>query len=80
MRLFPRTARRRTAAALVVATLAVGALSAPFANADDLKDKQKSVERDIKHAKKDLDESSNRMVRARDRLKQARTQLWKSVV
>ncbi|WP_248582702.1 M23 family metallopeptidase [Nocardioides sp. InS609-2] len=63
------------AAALVVATLAVGALATPFASADDLKDKQKSVERDIEHAKKDLDESSSRMARAQTRLEDARTQL-----
>ena len=62
-------------AALVVAVLAVGALSAPFASADDLKDKQKAAEQDIQHAKKDLDESSTQMARARARLQQARTQL-----
>ncbi len=64
------------AASLVVATLAVGALSAPFASADDpLKDKQRQAEREIEHAKKDLDESSDRMAKARDRLEDARTQL-----
>ncbi len=62
-------------AALVVAVLAVGALSAPFASADDLKDKQKAAKQDIQHAKKDLDESSTQMARARARLQQARTQL-----
>ncbi|WP_426243406.1 peptidoglycan DD-metalloendopeptidase family protein [Nocardioides sp. LHG3406-4] len=75
MRLFPRTARRRLSVALVAALLAVGVLSAPLANADDLKDRQKTVERDIKHAQRDLDESSNRMAKAREKLKDARVQL-----
>ncbi len=55
--------------------LTVGALATPVASADDLKDKQKSAEREIKHAKRDLDESSGRMAKARASLKAARTQL-----
>lgn len=63
------------AASSLVAALAVGALSAPHALADDLKDRQKSVEREIEHAEKDLDESSDRMAAARTRLQAARSQL-----
>ena len=63
MRLFPRTARPRLAAATVACALAVGALAVPFANADpqDLKHRQHQAQSQVQHAQKDLDESSSRL-------------------
>lgn len=63
MRLFPRTARPRLAAATLACSLAVGALAVPFANADpkDLKHKQQQAQAQVKHAQHDLDESSSRL-------------------
>ena len=74
MRPFPRTARRRTAAALTVVALALGS-SVPIAMADDLKDKQRQVEKKVGHAKEDVQESSARVRRAQARLADARTRL-----
>ncbi len=68
MRLFPRAAPRRLAAASVACALAIGALSVPLANAETLKDRQKQVGSRIHAASHDLDESSARMRRAAGRL------------
>ncbi len=59
------------AAALVVAL----ALGVSAAHADDLEDKQKSVERQVEGAVKDLDESSGRFQEAAARLEAAQGQL-----
>ncbi len=77
MRSFPRTARRRLAAASVAGAVSLGVLAAPAAQADDhkLKDRQKHVQGQIHSASKDLDESSARMRRAAAALDQARAQL-----
>lgn len=64
MRFFPRTARQRFAAASVAAAVALGALAIPHAFANDLKDRQKHAERQVKAAKKDLDESSHTLIAA----------------
>ena len=66
MRSFPRTARRRMAAASVAAVLAAGRrLPSPTRSArDDLKDKQRKVEKSIDHAHDDLDHSSKRLRKA----------------
>lgn len=63
MRLFPRTARPRLAAATVACSLAVGALAVPLANADpkDLKHQQQQAQAQVKHAQRDLGESSSRL-------------------
>ena len=64
VRLFPRTARRRLAAATAVCCLALGALVVPLAMAEDgkdLKDRQKDAKQQVKHAQHDLDESSSRL-------------------
>lgn len=63
MRLFPRTARPRLAAATVACSLAAGAIAVPFANADpkDLKHRQQQAQSQVKHAQQDLDESSSRL-------------------
>jgi len=75
VRLFPRTARSRLAAAGIAATLTIGAVSVPLAQADDLKDKQQRVEKQIKHADHALEESSRRLNAALGRLDAARIQL-----
>jgi murein DD-endopeptidase MepM/ murein hydrolase activator NlpD len=75
VRSFPRTARRRLAAAGVATTLALGAVTIPLAHADDLKDKQKKVQKQIKHADHALEESSDRLNRAFRRLEAARSEL-----
>jgi murein DD-endopeptidase MepM/ murein hydrolase activator NlpD len=73
VRLFPRTARRRLAAATAVCSLAIGALAVPLANADpkDLKHRQHQAQQQVKHAQHDLDESSDRLRRAQGALDQA---------
>jgi murein DD-endopeptidase MepM/ murein hydrolase activator NlpD len=71
VRPFPRATQRRLAASLV-AVLALGVSSA---HADDLKDKQRRVERDLKGANKDLGESSARLRKASARLDAAKDEL-----
>ncbi|CAI9409101.1 peptidoglycan DD-metalloendopeptidase family protein [Nocardioides sp. T2.26MG-1] len=73
MRLFPRTARHRLAAATAACSLAIGALAVPLANADpkDLKHRQHQAEQQVKHARHDLDESSDRLRRAQGALDKA---------
>ena len=64
------------AAASVAAALLVGTVSVPYASADDdLKDKQRKVEKSIDHAHDELDHSSKRLVAATERLEAARSQL-----
>ncbi|MFC7493033.1 MULTISPECIES: peptidoglycan DD-metalloendopeptidase family protein [unclassified Nocardioides] len=78
MRLFPRTARRRLAAATAVASLAIGALVAPLAIADDhkqLKQKQKHAQAQVRSAQHALNESSSELRKAVGALTRARTQL-----
>lgn len=60
---------------MAAALVAVMALGVPAAHADDLKDKQRRVEREIKGAKRDLDESSARLLKAAARLAAAHEQL-----
>jgi murein DD-endopeptidase MepM/ murein hydrolase activator NlpD len=67
----PRAAHRPVAAALV----AVLALGMSAAHADDLKDKKNKVERELKGANRDLDESSAQLRRANARLEAAQQQL-----
>lgn len=68
MRLFPRTARPRLAAATVACALAVGGLAVPLASAgprdQDLDDRKKHAEEQVRHAEHELDESSSRLRRA----------------
>lgn len=73
MRLFPRTARHRLAAATAACTLAVGVLAVPLANAEpkDLKHKQQQAQQQVENAEHDLDESSARLRRAQSALDQA---------
>lgn len=69
MRLFPRTARPRLAAASLACALAAGGLAVPIANAvqndpQDLKDRQHRAEQQVEHAEHELDESSSRLRKA----------------
>ncbi|MCW2736350.1 M23 family metallopeptidase [Nocardioides sp.] len=62
-------------AASLIAVMAVGVSAVPVAHADDLKDKQRHVERELKGASKDLDESSAQLQKAAARLEAAQGQL-----
>ena len=62
-------------AAALVAVMALGVSSIPNAQADDLKDKQRKVEKQVQGANKDLHESSARVRRASARLASAKEQL-----
>ena len=75
MRSFPRTARHRLAAASLAGAVAIGVLTAPLANADDLKNKQKHVQGQISSATHDLDESSKRLRQATVALDRAKSRL-----
>lgn len=75
MRSFPRTARCRLAAVIAACAMAAGALSVPLANAEDLKDRQKQVEKKIEHAHSDLEDSSARLRNATLRLQAAQKAL-----
>lgn len=93
MRIFPRTARRGLAAAATVGALALGALAVPSTAVpllnEDLKDRQRKVERRLDSASSALDESSAsfrsstaalrrataRLATAQSRLTQARARL-----
>jgi len=63
------------AAAGIAAALATSAVSVPLAQADDLKDKQQRVQKQIKDADHALEESSRRLNAALGRLDTARVQL-----
>ncbi len=60
---------------MAAAVVAIMALGISAAHADDLKDKQRQVERQVKGAHKDLDESSAQLRKAAARLAAAREQL-----
>lgn len=75
MRPFPRAAHRRLATSVVLAT-ALGVSSFAVAQAaDDLKDKQKHVQQQVRGARHDLDESSAQLSKATARLDAAKQQL-----
>ncbi|HEY0952677.1 peptidoglycan DD-metalloendopeptidase family protein [Nocardioides sp.] len=80
MRLFPRTSRRRLAAAVAACSLAVGALAVPqaFAEPKDLKNKQKHAQQQVRSAQHDLDESSARLRNAQGALERAVRDLQKA--
>jgi murein DD-endopeptidase MepM/ murein hydrolase activator NlpD len=75
VRSFPRTARRRWAAAVAACAVAAGALTAPLANAEDLKHKQRSVHKKVESAHDDLEDSSAELRQATARLEAAQTEL-----
>ncbi|KRE93593.1 hypothetical protein ASG76_14200 [Nocardioides sp. Soil774] len=60
---------------MAAALVAVMAMGVPAAHADDLKDKKHKVERELKGAHRDLDESSGKLRRADARLSAAEAQL-----
>ena len=55
VRFFPRTARRRWAAAVAACAVAAGALTVPLAHAEDLKHKQRSVHQKVESAHDELE-------------------------
>lgn len=69
------SARRRMTAVVAAGTLALAAVSSPIAFADDLKDKQKEVKKNLKHAHSDLEESSKMLRAATIALREAQAQL-----
>lgn len=73
MRPFPRTARRRLAAATAACSLALGALAVPLASADpkDLEHKKNEAEKQVEHAEHALEESSGRLQRTQAALGRA---------
>ena len=75
VRFFPRTARRRWAAAIAACALAAGALTIPLAHAEDLKHKQRSVHHKVESASDDLEDSSAEVRRATARLEAAEAEL-----
>jgi murein DD-endopeptidase MepM/ murein hydrolase activator NlpD len=62
-------------AASLIVVMALGVSAVPGAQADDLKDKQRHVERELKGASKALGESSARLQKATARLDEAQDQL-----
>lgn len=85
VRFFPRTAGRSTsgrrragrrlASALLAVALGTAVLGTVPAGADDLKNKQNKVKKQIENAEEDLHSSSTRMTRATKRLNAARNEL-----
>lgn len=76
VRYFPGDDRHRVVALLVACLLALGALTAPLASAkDDLKDKQRKVEKKIDSTKESLEETSARLRAAQAALQQAQAEL-----
>jgi murein DD-endopeptidase MepM/ murein hydrolase activator NlpD len=75
VRFFPRTARRRWAAAVAACAVAAGALTIPLAHAEDLKHKQRSVHHKVESAHDDLEDSSAEVRRANARLEAAEADL-----
>ena len=77
MRTFPSASRSRAASATAVIALALAATAIPHASArdDDLKHKQKQVERAVTRAGHDLDESSAAFRSATAKVEAAREQL-----
>ena len=75
VRFFPRAARRRWAAAVAACAVAAGALTAPLANAEDLKHKQRAVHKKVESAHDDLEDSSAELRSATARLETAQAEL-----
>ena len=75
VRFFPRTARRRWAAAVAACAVAAGALTIPLAHAEDLKHKQRSVHHKVESAHEDLEDSSAEVRSANARLEAAEAEL-----
>lgn len=80
MRLFPRIPqyshpRRRAAAVLTAMALAAGVTPTAIGYANDLKDRQRQVEKKVKGAQEDLDHSSAALRKANERLAAARERL-----
>jgi septal ring factor EnvC (AmiA/AmiB activator) len=75
VRFFPRTTRRRVAAALAASSMVLGTAAVPLASADDLKHRKHEVQGHIHKARKELDQSSHDLVRASRALDRAESRL-----
>lgn len=71
----PRAHRRRLIAAVAAISVAVGGVVIPLAAADDLKDKQSQLKRDIKRKSEELQHSSKAARRASRALERAESKL-----
>jgi murein DD-endopeptidase MepM/ murein hydrolase activator NlpD len=71
----PRAHRRRLIAAIAAVSVAIGGVVIPLAAADDLKDKQSQLQRDIKRKSQDLQHSSQAARRASRALARAESRL-----
>ena len=72
---FPRTWRRRTTAALAAGSLLLGVAALAPATADELREREKSVQGDVSATLDDLDQSSAALVAATEALQAAQAQL-----
>ena len=75
VRNFPRTTRRRVAAAVAACSVLASFTALPLATADDLKHKKHKVSKHIARAHEDLDESSAQLRQATAALQAAQTRL-----
>ncbi len=74
-RSFPSERRNRLVALVAALLVVLGAAASPLAWADDLKDKQREIEKKLDHAHDDLDESSAALRRATIKLRDAKSSL-----
>ncbi|WP_235737753.1 M23 family metallopeptidase [Nocardioides alcanivorans] len=74
-RLFPSERRHRTVALFAAILTVLGVALAPLAFADDLKDKQREVKKELEHAHDDLEHSSAALRRATKHLERSQAQL-----
>ncbi len=74
-RLFPSERRYRLTALIAAFLTVLGVALAPLAFADDLKDKQREVKKQLAHAHDDLEHSSAALRKATARLQQSQAQL-----
>ncbi len=78
LRNFPVTIRRRVMAAVAAGSMVLGLAAVPLAAADDLKDKKARVERNLRGAHHDLDESSSELRAATAALRAAEVKLGRA--
>lgn len=74
-RFFPSERRDRWVALVAASAVVLGAAASPLAFADDLKDKQRKIDRQVEAAHDDLNESSAALRKATIRLRNAQAEL-----
>lgn len=80
LRFFPRTDRRRWAAALAASGVLLSAVALPLAHAEDLKDKKHQIQKDIKKQNDELKHSSKELQAAQAALEQSQAELSRARV